>query len=499
MTRTRDAALYAGGLLFQQGVAFAVGIAVARWLGPGGYGQVSLARSLYGVAVIVAPLGLDLSLLRHLSETDAPWPEKLARVGTLRRIALCTSLAALGLAVAAGPWLQAHVYRQGGFAVALAVGFLALPFAADLAILTALARARGRVAAASLASLYLQPLVRTAALLALLWRGAGALGVLGATAVGVAAADLALAAALSGRRRGVQDVAPPSLPGLRQLFGYSGWMAFTLLAYNGLRLMDLLVLGGVRPAREVGDYAALSAIAQLIGLYPTALSQTLAPAVARLHAEGDRAGVRRELRGYLRRATLMSAPLFAGVAVFGPWLDLLFGRRFHFDGRLSLLLALAALVNGALGPMSASLSMTGRHRQELAILAAGAGASLAACLWLAPRLGGLGVAAGTLGGCVAVNAARTWVSARAMGGVDVALADLAAPLGCCALAWAWRSLAERLGGHDLPTAAWTAAGLCASWAVLYGAVLLSPAERAALGRLSRRRWRSGAAAAPCRS
>ena len=72
VTRGRDAGLYAGGLLFQQVTAFVVGVAAARWLGPQGYGQVSLARAIYGLAVILAPLGLDLSLLRHLAQVDAP-------------------------------------------------------------------------------------------------------------------------------------------------------------------------------------------------------------------------------------------------------------------------------------------------------------------------------------------------------------------------------------------------------------------------------------------
>jgi O-antigen/teichoic acid export membrane protein len=503
VTRGRDAALYAGGLLFQQAVAFLVGVAVARWLGPQGYGQVSLARSIYGVAVIVAPLGLDLSLLRHLGETDAPWPDKLAEVGRLRALALCSSLAALGLAIWIGPWLEAGLYRQPGFAAALRVSFLGLPFAADLAILTALARARGRVGVASLCALYLQPLARTAALLLLLQARAGPLGVLGATAAGLAAADLALGAALLERGRGPRRLAPARRPARRgapgRLLGYSLWMAGALLAYNGLKLTDVLVLGWARPAREVGDYAALSAIAQLVGLYPTALSQTLAPAVARLNAAGDRAGVRRELRGYVRRAGLAGAPLFAGVAVFGPWLDLLFGRRFHFDGRLSLLLALAAYVSGVFGPLSASLSMTGRHRLELAILAGGGLCSLIACLLLAPAFGGVGVAVGSLGGYLAINALRAWASARVLGGTDLAAADLLAPFSCLMLAWVWRALAEGLGRHDLLTAAWVGAGFCGSLAVLYVGGLLGPEEKAALARLSRPRWRSGAAAAPCRS
>ena len=502
MTRARDAGLYAGGLLFQQVTAFVVGVAAARWLGPQGYGQVSLARAIYGVAVILAPLGLDLSLLRHLGGSGADRSAKLAQVARLRRITLAVNLAVLaGVALFVGPWLQAHLYRRPGFALDLAVAFTALPFAADLAVLTAACRALDRVAQASLASLYLQPVVRTAALGLLLALGLGARGVLAATAIGVAGADLALGTLLTRRKGepGGEPPAPHAAGPAPRLFGYSGWMAAMLLTYGGLKLVDVLVLGHFRPAREVGDYAVVSAIAQLICLYPTALSQTLGPTVARFYAEGDRAAVRRDLARYLRLSSLACAPLFAGVAVFGSWLDLLFGSRFRFDPTLCLALALGAYVSGVLGPMSVSLSMTGRHRLEFAILLTGALASLAGCILLAPRYGGTGVACATLGGYVLVNGARTAVSARIMGGSDMAWSDIAAPAACWLLAMAWRGLAERLGGHDWPTAMLTAGGLLASYAMLYGLGLLSTEEKAHLRAFSRRRWRSGAGAVPSRS
>ena len=502
MTRGRDAGLYAGGLLFQQVTAFVVGVAAARWLGPQGYGQVSLARAVYGVAVILAPLGLDLSLLRHLGESGALRSAKLAQVAGLRRLVWAVNLAVVAsVALVGAPWLQAHLYRRPGFALDLVIAFAALPFAADLAVLTAACRALDRVAQASLASLYLQPVVRTAALGGLLALGLGARGVLAATAVGVAAADLALSALLI---RGAAESAaqPPASPApgpAPRLFGYSGWMAAMLLTYGGLKLVDVLVLGRFRPAREIGDYAAVSAIAQLIGLYPTALSQTLGPAVARLYATGDLAAVRRELGRYLRLSSLACAPLFAGVAVFGPWLDLVFGTRFRFEPALCFALSLGAYVSGVFGPMSVSLSMTGRHRLEFAILLTGVLASLTGCVLLAPAFGGVGVAWATLGGYLLVNGARTAVSARVMGGVDMAWGDVAAPVACWGLALAWLGLAERFGGHDWPTAMWTACGLLASDAVLYGLVLLSDEEKLQLRALSRRRWRSGAGAVPSRS
>jgi O-antigen/teichoic acid export membrane protein len=257
-------------------------------------------------------------------------------------------------------------------------------------------------------------------------------------------------------------------------------MAALLLLYNGLRVVDVLALGWFRPASEVGGYAALAGVAYLITVPGQALSQTLAPAVARLHAAGDVAGARTELRGYLRRAGLFSAPLFAGVAAFGPWLDLLFGARYAFAPGLCLTLATAFLVGGCLGPMAASLTMTGRHRQEVAVLLAGAAATVGLCGLLIPRFGGEGAALAVLAGYLLVNGARAALSARVLGGLDVRPADFAAPVACLAVALAWRAVLQGFCPHDWPTAIWGAGVLLSGFAGLYAGVLLNPQERTAL-------------------
>jgi O-antigen/teichoic acid export membrane protein len=185
--------------------------------------------------------------------------------------------------------------------------------------------------------------------------------------------------------------------------------------------------------------------------------------------------------------------------VFGPWLSLLFGARFQFDGRLCLLLALNAYVGAVFGPLSVSLSMTGRHRLELGVLLVGASASLAGCLLLAPRFGGVGVAAATLAGGLFINVARAGLSARALGGTEITARDLAAPSVALALACLWRAAVERQGAATLEGAILAGCGFLVSTVLVYAALLLTAQERRRIWTVSRRRWRSSGAAAPCRS
>ncbi len=483
MPKVRDVALFFGGTLISQAVTFLSGVLVARWLGPDHYGVLSLVRNVYGVIAILAPLGLDLSLLRHLGENGDDWPRSIAQVHRFRLIALLVNLAVLGLAaMLVGPWLEHHVYTQPHFALYLSLALLALPFGADIAILSASLRALNQVSLQNLAGLYLQPFVRVGCLALFLGLGLGVGGVVVSTAIGAAAACAAMSAALAWvtRRRAIarHRLRADDHAAMRRVFGYSVWLGVMLLLYNTLRNVDILVLGWFRPPAEVGQYAALSAIAYVITIFPLAVSQTLSPTVARLYAAGDLAGVRGELRGYLRRAVLLSSPIFAGLAAFGPWLDLVFGARYHFSASLSLLLALVYMLSGCLGQMGVSLTMTGRHRLEFCILAVGAAGSLAGCVLLAPRLGADGVALGILFGYVFVNGVRTVLSARVLRGLDIAWSDAFAPLVCLGIAWGWRLLLDHFFVHSWLTAGWAAALLITAFAGLYQGLILRPDEKA---------------------
>jgi O-antigen/teichoic acid export membrane protein len=488
--------VFFGGMLLSQVVTFAAGVFVARWLGPESYGVLSLARNVYAVAIILAPLGLDLSLLRHLGENRGDWPRSIAQVQAFRRLAAVVNVtAALLLSFVAAPYIEAHFYRHPHFALYLGLTFLALPFTADLAIVGATMRGLERPIFQNLTGLYLQPLLRIGALALFLFMGMGVTGVILSMAVGVAAACGVMSWALwrLARKRGLLGHAldQHDRAAMGRVFGYSGWLAVMLFIYNTLRNVDILVLGRFCPVKEVGEYAALSTIAYTIQIFPQAVSQTLGAVVARRYAEGDLAGVRRELSQYLRRAVLLSSPIFAGVAVFGPWLDLLFGARYHFSPGLSFGLALAYMISGALGQMGVSLTMTGRHKLEFAVLILGGAFTLAACVLTAPRFGPLGVALSVSAGYALLNGVRTVLSARFMGGLDVSFGHLAAPLACLALAFGWKWILERVAPHTLVVGIAAAPPLLAAFAAVYWLALLRPAEKALirgwLGRFSRRK------------
>jgi O-antigen/teichoic acid export membrane protein len=183
-------------------------------------------------------------------------------------------------------------------------------------------------------------------------------------------------------------------------------MALSVLVYSVLRNMDILILGKLEASAVVGQYAALSTLAQLIQIFPQAFSQTLGPTVARLHLSGNITEMRAELLRYLRSASLLAGPVAACIAMFSPWFDLVLGRSFQFSTSVSSTLAAGYFISAVLAPMGYSLSMTGYHRQEFMVLLGGTVLTALLCWFGGTHAGSLGVATAILLGFLFINLTR---------------------------------------------------------------------------------------------
>ena len=443
---------------------------IARALGADGYGLVNLSRSLFMTVAMVAPLGLDAAILKYVGQRDPRDHLIRATIVRLRLIALSVSLIVVALGgLAASFSVFARVFQHPGFDHLVVIALLALPAAADLGILGALYKARSEAGRFAVVTYYVQSAVRVVMVVAALalWPTVTAIIWINALQVVVTALCLALD---DGRRRG--DARPGAAPSAAVwtqagiVLRESLWMCLSILVYGTMRLADLLFLGAYADAKSIGEYAALSTVAQLIAFYAVASSLSLGPRVAALHAAGDRAGLRAELRGYVSRASVVSGFLFGGIAAFGSRLDLVFGSSFQFDPVVALLLPLSVMLSATLAPIGFALSMTGRHREENLILACGAALLVGACALLVPRYGQVGAAAAVTGAFLVVNGVRFAYVARVHGFAPGLVRDLVPPIAALIFAYAARAVGDWLGARDLLTTFMA----CLLFSALYGAV-----------------------------
>lgn len=485
-----------GGQMAQLGLTFMTSMIIARMLSSDGYGLVNLLRTVFATLALVAPLGLDAALLKHCGRTD---PTDARLRAAVLRLRLLTATIGFSLAIGVpllGRSVIERLYPYEDFYSLLIVALLALPFAADIAILGAIYKARGQAALFAILNQYFQ-----AGLRLLMVGGAVLLSPTVGTMVAINTLQVVFSAtALFVHNRLTQRRMAPAVPAVsskvawqeaRGILKESAWMCLALFVYSMMRLIDVLFLGVYADARSVGEYTALATIAQLIQFYPLAASQSLGPNISRLHHSGDSDGVRRELVNYMRFAALVAGFMFAGIAIFGTRLDLLFGPSFHFRPEVCFLLPLGHLLSAVLAPTGYSLSMTGRHRQEYYILACGFLLLLFLCYVLVPRYGQVGAAASVAVAFAVVNIVRFAYVAKVLGFVPGALRDVLPTLLGLLLAFGARELGDLLGNRDLLTMMLSCFLYTLAFGTLAYAFLLNPIERsrarAAVGLADRNR------------
>ena len=502
-----EVGVVAGGQLLQQGLTVFTGAVIARFLGSAAYGVVNLLRNIVQLLALLAPLGLDLALLKHVGRAEQSGAQRLHPVLLrLRLITAAVNLTVLAIGATIAPWLEAHVYRFAGFSQLLVIALIAVPLSADLAVMSAYYRGRGRPGAFALLTLYLQPVARVAmVLIAWVWfRSALAVVAINTAQITLSAAAMWLHSARwragDARRGGLAgralvaapvdlmpvEAAAPSPPPpaawgeTRVILGESLWMAANLFVYGLMRFADTLTLGAYAPARVVGEYAALSTVAQLIQVWPMAASQTLGPRVSRAYHEGDMAGVNAALSGYIRMAMLVAGFIFGGVSAFGDRLDLVFGPTFSFHTSLCVVLSLGYLVSAALSPMGYSLSMTGRHRAELVILIIGGVVLIVLCQILAPLHQAMGVAVAVVCAFSLIDVTRYVYVSQVLRFLPGKLKDAIAPVAAITCAFAAKTAVEGIGGRGLLTLLSGCAVYAAAYGALVWSVFLSGAERRSL-------------------
>jgi O-antigen/teichoic acid export membrane protein len=420
--RSKFVILYVIGMLLQQTLAFVISVVSARVLGPEAYGITTLLRNVFQTLFILAPLGLDIALLKYVPQNEEKMNYVLSQVQILRFIVLAANGAVILLCLLwGGGLLEKNVYHYHNFAGMLTLTLVGLPFAADMSVLYAVYRSRNAQAPSVFAMFYVAPIARLALFLALLFWNFGIYAVIYSNTLSYVIGSVFLFVHFRSTIRKWLDHAAfkiamtgKALRDITQLFGMSLWLVTSLFLYGMFRLADVLVLAAHVPAKMVGEYGTISVMSQLIQVFPAAFSQNLAPDIARNYHNNNIAGVQQAINRYIRITVICSSYIFAGIAVFGSSLDIIFGEKYNFDPVVVFILPLGYLISATMGPTGYSLSMTGRHREESFIVFFGGILLVALCLTLVPMFGQLGAACAVAIGFLIINSIRVVYVSRVM-------------------------------------------------------------------------------------
>ncbi len=188
---------------------------------------------------------------------------------------------------------------------------------------------------------------------------------------------------ISFSRTGIKDVLISSAPIM-----LSGVMSTVLLN------VDVVMLGFIRTAEEVGIYAGMARLFVLSTFAAHIISAAFAPALA---AESDKEDRRRIYYRYIRILIFIGAPLSAAIVAFPEWLVILvFGAGYLEGARILALLGFAAVLSHlTIAPLTALIAWRDQTAQMI-ILTAVAISNVALNFCLIPIYGGIGAGIATL-------------------------------------------------------------------------------------------------------
>ncbi len=350
-------------------LGFAAQIVIARTLGLTQYGQFIYAVAIINLSVMVAKFGLDTTQLKLVSVYVNEKADSRLR-GILRFSDTVVATAGLAVGVIAALVLA---WTGGWPASEQPLGMPLLAVAVPIMALTALRSASllgiGRVIRSNAPELLIRPLIlMTGCVVASQYLSAvqaqhGLVIFLLAVSTSLVLSTL--------WQRSDDDIARARSTApeyeTKKWMDTSTTFLVSGVAFFALTQADILIVGALLGADQVGGYAAAARSAIYVQFLLVAVQRAVAPMLSKHYSSGDQPGTQRILD--VVAAVSSISGLLAGIVVivFAEPIMGLFGAEFRQAGILLQILAGAQLLRALTGATNTTMNMTGHHRMALAL------------------------------------------------------------------------------------------------------------------------------------
>lgn len=381
------------------GLGMALGVVLARTLGPAHYGIYVYVYALMSLLAIPAEFGLPALVIRETAKAEADQQWGLIR-GIWRWAGFTAAGLAFALAVlsAAFAWLFSDRFSTSqlttfGWSLAL-LPLVVLGNLRGAALIGLRRTVRGQ-----LPEQFVRPalLIGLIAVVGLFTHGEITSYQAMALHTFAAAIAFVFGAWLLWRERSA-SAATRSTPVYRK----KAWVASTLplALIAGMSLIntniDLVMLGLFVTPSEVGVYRVAAVGAALVSLGLTAIGMVTMPHFAHLHAKGDIVRFQRLATASARASLLLALPVATTLLLFGSSvLRLVFGLGYDSGYLVLATLTFAQLVHAGFGTITPLLNMTGYERDATKGVAIAAVCNVILNAAMIPLLGTTGAALAT--------------------------------------------------------------------------------------------------------
>ena len=352
------------------GLAFLNAIILARILGAEGYGAFVNAMAWVSLLTIPATFGFGILLVRDTAiyRSQEKWGQLKGLLRFSNRIVFVLSVVLALIAAAVAGWLFSSP-TQATMRHTVWIALVLLPLFSLYNLREAATRGLECVIRACLPGMIVRPGLLFVGIVSIYYFWPKHLSAPTAMVVNVGAGLVALALGMFFLR----TLLPQEVKTATPEYTLRPWLkaALPMLIYGGAQVIlgqtDIVMLGAMRGAHEVGLYAAANRLAFLITYALLASNMILAPVISRLYNNGEKDRLQNIITKNVRVAFLLVVPFSLMLVFKGDYILSYFGREFMLAQSALVILTISYLIAVSLGAGAPILSMTG-YPQKVAVV-----------------------------------------------------------------------------------------------------------------------------------
>lgn len=380
--------------VFNLAAMFAVSVFLARALGVEDYGNYVFVFTLVGLLSEPYFIGLRTLAVRHTALNMEPGSHGLVR-GLFVRLCQISLLGALVafLVLLIVAWVMGDDLGEQGLWLCLAGACLPV-FLGINRIRDGVLRGAGYLVEGQIPKLLLRPLFLLLYLLLVWWIFAQEFSATLAMLMQVCAALTAMFVYRYMVNRKVFSALADVLPQFRTRLWLRELLPLTLTA--GLLVADsrvgILILGIVNDTAEASKLHAALRVAEVITLAHAVANLIIEPMIAKHYNRQEMALLQKKMSLVAALILLSTLPVSLIMMLRGEWILSIFGEEFRSVAPALTILAIAHLIDAAMGAVTQTLSMTGNASEAVKGMSLGLVINIVLCVILIPQLGAVGAA-----------------------------------------------------------------------------------------------------------
>ena len=357
------------GTIFTKIFAYVYRAIIARGFSVEEYGVFSLALTVFGIATVIATLGISQGVERFLGYFTAE-PQKIKGIiKSAFKIALPASIAMAILIIVLSKTIAIHLFHEQALTPLLIVIAVGLPFFIITDINTAIFRGVKNVKYQMYIKDILENVLKITITGAAIFLGAQIIGAIYAYVIAL------IIASVAGYRLVKKKIIPKveKIPKMdKELFSFSWPIMFTGLFYTATKWTDTFMLGILDTKTSVGLYNAALPIAGLLTIVYAAFGSLIIPVLAEMHKNKEYNMLKEVFLRLNKWIFIITLPLFVITLLFPEQLlTLLFGFKYIQAASALRWLALGFFFGVMAGHVGALMNILGKTKPRMLIWISG--------------------------------------------------------------------------------------------------------------------------------